>query len=105
MATPRVVDGGEDPLGAHVGERLAEIERVGDRVEHRLGRDVGERRVEGGGQLDAVGVEGLGEVEPLLDGEVGVGVAPLARRQLLERGGEHADRHVDGGEGGGVGHG
>ena len=46
-------------FGAHVVERLAEIERVGDRIEHRLGRDVGERRVQRRGQLDAIGVEGL----------------------------------------------
>ena len=39
---------------------------------------------------------GTGEVEPFLDGEIGVGVPALAWRQLLEGGGEHADRHVDG---------
>ena len=100
-----VVDGCEDPLGAHVGERLAEVERVGDRIEHRLGRDVGDRGVERGGQLDAVGVERFGEVQPLLHGEIGVGVASLAWRQLLERGGEHSDRHVDRGERGWFGHG
>ena len=44
-------------------------------------------------QLDAVGVEGDGELEPLLDGQIGIRVASLARRELLERGGEHADRH------------
>ena len=93
------VDGGEHALGAHLGERLAQVERVGDRVEHRLGGDVGERRVQGGRQLDAVGAEVLGEVEPLLDRQVGIGVAPLARRELLEGGGQHADGHVDGGEG------
>ena len=104
MATPGVVDGGEHALGAHLGERLAQVERVGDRVEHRLGGDVGERRVQRGRELDAVGAEVLGEVEPLLDRQVGIGVAPLARRELLEGGGEHADGHVDGGEGGGIGH-
>jgi hypothetical protein len=46
-----------------------------------------------GGQLDAVGAELLREAEPLLDREVRVGVALLARRQLLQRGGQHADRH------------
>ena len=56
-------------------------------------------------QLDAVGAEGLGEVEPLLDGEIGVRVAALAGRELLEGGGEHADRHVDGLEWFGLGHG
>ena len=33
------------------------------------------------------------EIEPLLDGQIGIGVASLAGRELLERGGEHADRH------------
>ena len=46
-----------------------------------------------GGQLDAVGAERDREVEPFLDGEIRVRVASLARRQLLERGGQHADRH------------
>ncbi len=42
----RRVDGGEDPLRTDLVERLTKIERVGDRIEHRLGWDVGERRVQ-----------------------------------------------------------
>ena len=61
------VDGCEHTLRPHLVERLAQIERVRDRIEHRFGRDVGERRVQRGGELDAVGVEGDREVEPLLD--------------------------------------
>ena len=87
------VDGREHTLRPDIVERLAQVERVGDRVEHRLGGHVGERRVQGRGQLDAVGIEGDREVEPLLDGQIGIRVAALARRELLERSGEHADRH------------
>ena len=61
------VDGREHPLRPHLVERLAQIERVRDRIEHRFGRDVGERRVQRRGELDAVGVEGDREIEPLLD--------------------------------------
>jgi hypothetical protein len=45
------------------------------------------------GELDAIGVEGDREIEPLLDRQIGIRVTSLARRELLERGGEHADRH------------
>ena len=89
----RRVDGGEHTLRPHVVEGLAQIERVRDRIQHRFGRDVGERRVQRRGELDAIGVEGDREVEPLLDGQIGIRVASLAGRELLERGGEHADRH------------
>ena len=47
-------------------------------------------------QFDAVGSDGAGEVEPFLDGEIGVGIPAIAWRQLLEGGGEYADRHVHG---------
>ena len=47
-------------------------------------------------QFDAVRSDGAGEVEPFLDGEIGVGIPAFAWRQLLEGGGEYADRHVDG---------
>ena len=87
------VDGREHTLGPDIVEGLAQIERVRDGVEHRFGRHVGERRVQCGGQLDAIGVEGHREVEPFLDGQIGIRVASLARRELLQRGGEHADRH------------
>ena len=44
-------------------------------------------------ELDAVGAERDGEIEPFLDGQIGVRVASLARRELLQGGGEHAHRH------------
>ena len=93
IATPGRVDGREHTLRTHVVEGLAQIERVGDRIQHRFGRDVGERRVQRRGELDAVGVEGDREIEPLLDGQIGIRVTSLAGRELLERGGEHTDRH------------
>ena len=73
---------------------LPQIERVGHRVEHRLGRHVGLRRVQRGRELDVVGAQRRGRrLDPLLDGAVRIGVAHLARRQLLEGGGEDADLH------------
>ena len=56
-ADPRRLHRGEHALGARLVERLAQIERVRDRVEHRLGRHVGLGRVQGGRDLDVRAVE------------------------------------------------
>ena len=85
--------GREHAAGALLVERLAQVERVGDRVEQGFGGDVGFRRVQRGGELNVVGADFAGELHPFLDGEIGVGVALLARRELLQRGGQHADLH------------
>ena len=74
-------------------ERLAQVERVGDRIEHRLGRHVGLGRMQRRRQLDVVGAELARELQPVLDGAIGIGVADLARRQFLQRRGQHADLH------------
>ena len=74
-------------------ERLAQVQRVGHRIEHRLRRHVGLRRVQRRGQLDVVGAELARECQPVLDRAIRVGVAHLPRRQLLQRRGEHADLH------------
>ena len=66
-----------DTLGAQLVERLAQVERVGDGVEHRLRRHVGERGVQCRRQLDAVDVQLGRELQPLLDREIGIGVAAL----------------------------
>ena len=63
-------------------------------VEHRFGRHVGLARVERGRELDHIGAELAREVEPLLDREIGVGVAALSRRQLLQCCGQYAEGHV-----------
>jgi hypothetical protein len=44
-------------------------------------------------ELDVVHAEPARELQPLLDGAVGVAVAHLARGQLLERRREHPDLH------------
>ena len=90
---PRRAGGGLDARRAVPGEGRAQVEGVGDRIEHGLRRDVRLGRVERGGELDRVGVELAREGEPLLDREVGVGVTPFAGRELLQRRGEDADRH------------
>ena len=93
MPTPLDFIAALDALRARRVERLAQVERVGHRIEHRFGRHVGLRRVQRGRQLDVAGAELAAERQPVLDGAVGIGVARLARRQLLERGGEHAHLH------------
>jgi hypothetical protein len=44
-------------------------------------------------ELDVAGADLERELQPVFDGAVGVGVAHVARRQLLERGGQHAHAH------------
>ena len=79
--------------GARRVEGLAQVERVRDRVQHGLGGHVGLARVQRGRELHVVGAHLARERGPLLDREVGIGIALLARRQLLERGRQHADLH------------
>ena len=50
-------------------------------------------RMERRRQLDVVRAELARELQPLLDGAIGIGVAHLARRQLLQRRREDADFH------------
>jgi hypothetical protein len=86
-------DGGEYPRRARPIERLPEVKCVGHRIEHRFGRHVGLRRVQGGRQLDVAGANLERELQPVFDGAVRIGVAHLARRQLLERGRQHSHPH------------
>ena len=74
-------------------EGLAEVQRVGHRIEHRVRRHVRLRRVKRRGELDVVGAELARECQPVLNGAIRVGVAHLPRRQLLQRRGEHPDLH------------
>ena len=87
------VDRLADPRRALLRERLAQVERVGDRVEHRLGRNVRLGRMERRRQLDVTRAQRLGVGEPLLDRLVGIGVADVARGQLLQGGRQHAHLH------------
>ena len=82
-----------DPRGALLVERLPQIEGVGDRIEHRLGRHVGLGRVQRRRELDVIGAELAREFHPLLDRPIGIRVADLPRSQFLERRGQHPDLH------------
>ena len=74
-------------------ERPAQIERVRDRIEHRLGRDVGFAGMQRGRQLDVAGVQLPRELDPVFDRAIGIGIPDRARRQLLQRRREHAHLH------------
>jgi hypothetical protein len=52
-----------------------------------------------GGDLDVRAVELARELEPILDGAVGILVTDLPGGELLERGGQHAHLHELGLEG------
>jgi hypothetical protein len=52
---------------------VSQVQRVGDRIQHRLRGHVGFGRVERRRQLDVVGAERAGELDPLLDGAIRVG--------------------------------
>jgi hypothetical protein len=90
---PVLFERGPHAACARLVERLAQVERVCDGVEHGLGRNVRLRRVERGRELDVIDADLAGEGRPVFDGAVRVGVAHLARRQLLERRRQHADLH------------
>ena len=82
-----------DPRRALLVERLAQVERVGDRIEHRLGRHVGLGRMQRRRQLDVIGAELARELDPLLDRPIGIRIAHFPRSQFLERCGQHSDLH------------
>ena len=79
-------------------ERLAQIERVRDRIEHRLRGHVALRGMQRGRELDVRRADVAGELQPFLDREIRIGVALVARRQLLQRGGQDAELHRPGNE-------
>jgi len=81
---------------ARAVEGRAQVQRVGDGIQHRLGRDVRLVGMQCRRELDLVGAEFARELEPVLDGAVGVRVADLARRQLLECGGKDTQPHESG---------
>jgi hypothetical protein len=87
-------------IGPRAIEGAPQVEGVGHRIEHRLGRDVRLRGVQRGRELDVRAIEIAREGQPFLHGAIGIGVAHGARGELLERGGEHAQLHEPGLEGG-----
>ena len=98
VADVRQADTGRPQCGLHATrpllvERAPQIERVRHRVEHRFRRDVGFARVQRGRQLDDVGAKLAGEACPVFDRAIRVGISNRARRQLLQRRRQDADRH------------
>ena len=91
-ADPVFLERGLDALGPVLVEGLAQVEGVGHRVQHRLGRDVALGGVQRRRELDVVRVQLARERQPLLDRAVGVGVADRPRGQLLE--GRRQDPHL-----------
>ena len=90
---PVGVERGLDPAGAVLVERLTQVERVRDRIELRLERHVAFARMQRRRQLDVARAQLLRELHPLFDRAVRIGIANLARRQLLERCRQHAHLH------------
>ena len=74
-------------------EPLPQIERIGHRIEHRVGRDVHFRRVRRRGELHRVGAKPARELNPVLDRAIRIRIADLARGQLLESRSEDANLH------------
>jgi hypothetical protein len=98
-AHARLFHGDGDAVGALSVEGLPQVERIGDRIQHRLGRHVGLGGVERGRDLNVVGADLAPEAKPILDGAVGVLVAQVSRRELLKCGRQDAELHVFRGEG------
>ena len=73
---------------------VPQVQGVRDRIEHRFGRHVG---LGSGAAPPTAGCSSrpdlLRELEPVLDRLVGIGIADLARRELLQRRGQDADLH------------
>ena len=77
---------GLHPARPRLVERRAEIERVGHRIEHRFRRDVGLRRMQRRRELDVVGAQFARKRHPIFNRPIGIGIADVTRRQLLQRG-------------------
>ena len=91
---PARCDRSLNPLGSLGVKGVAKIERVGHGIEHRFCRDVGDTGVKRGRELNLVRSKLPGELQPLLDCKVGIGVSPRSRRQLLKGGGQDAHSHI-----------
>ena len=74
-------------------EGPAQVQRVRNRIQHRLGRHVRLCGMERCGQLDVAGAKLAGEREPFFNRAIRIGIAHLARRQLLQRRREDTDLH------------
>ena len=79
-------------------EGRAQVERVGHRIEHRLLGDIAQGGMQRGGELNVRRTDVSRELQPFFDRQVRIGVAPIARCQLLKRGGQHAELHRPGSE-------
>jgi len=83
QADARGLHGPSDARGARRTEGLAQIEGVGHRIEKRRGRHIALRGMQGRRELDIRATELPGELQPLLDGQIRVGVPQVARSQFL----------------------
>ena len=81
------------PRRALLVERLPQVERVGDRIEHRLRRNVRLGGMERRRELDVVRAELARELHPLFDRAIRIGIADLARGQFLQGCRQHPDLH------------
>jgi hypothetical protein len=90
------LDGAPDSRGALRVEGFAQVEGIRHGVEQGSRGNIGLVGVDGRAELDAIDTELGGEIEPFLDGEIGVAVPPLAWCQLLKCCREHADGHERG---------
>jgi hypothetical protein len=74
-------------------EGAAQIEGVRNRIEHCCSRYIAQSGMQGGGELDVRRTDLARELQPLLDRQVRIRVAPLARRQFLKCGCQYAELH------------
>jgi hypothetical protein len=85
--------GGSDPFGARLVERLAQVQRVGDRIQHGLRRYIRLGRVQRGRELDVIHLEFTCKIEPFFDRTIGILISNFAGSQFLQRCGEHSNLH------------
>ena len=79
-------------------EGRPQVECIGHRIQHRRFRDIAQGGMQRGRELDVRRPDVACELQPFFDGQVRIGIAPVARCQLLKRRGQHAELHRAGGE-------
>src|SRR5205085_12057858 len=84
---------GFDEPGARLIKGLPQIQSVRDWIEQSLGRNIRFRWMQSRRELNVVHGKISGEVEPLFNGAVGIGIPYGARRQFLQGGCQDANFH------------
>src|SRR5262249_8708724 len=82
-----------DPPGSGFVEGLTQVECIGDRIKHRFGWNIRFGRVQRGRELNVIYAELAGELYPVLDCPVGVGITDFPRSQLLQCCSQHSNAH------------